>query len=305
VEENQISRTAKLASIYRAYHSMQDDNKIFDDFLAKLIIGDSELASFKQQMVAAMKSFNPQMAASFNDEAEIFTYMMQAMAATPLILSRSRYTEDCLKKVVSNEVQQYVILGAGMDTFAFWHKELLNKLQVFEVDHPATQDFKRSRIADLGWEQPEQLHFVPVDFTKDSLEAAFKGSSYNPEKLSFFSWLGVTYYLPREAVFKTLYTIANVAPAGSTVIFEYLDTDAFIPERAAQRVQLLLRLANQEKEPMQAGFDPSTLATDLNRLGLQLKEDLGPSDIQKLYFENSKDRYYACEHAHFAWAVVK
>ena len=107
------------------------------------------------------------------------------------------------------------------------------------------------------------------------------------------------------AVFATLQFIADVAPAGSTVIFDYLNDDAFAHEKAAQRVQLLLRLANQEGEAMQAGFDPSTLDANLARLGLSLKEDLSPTDIQARYFENRKDRYYACEHAHLAYAVVK
>ncbi len=111
--------------------------------------------------------------------------------------------------------------------------------------------------------------------------------------------------MPRDAVFATLQSIADIAQSGSTVIFDYLDDDAFVPGKAAQRVQLLLGLANQEEEPMQAGFDPSTLDANLARLGLRLKEDLSPTDIQARYFENRKDRYYACEHAHFAYAVVK
>lgn len=121
--------------------------------------------------------------------------------------------------------------------------------------------------------------------------------------MTFFNWLGVTYYLPRDVVFSTLRFITDVAPKGSIVIFDYLDTDAFIPEKAAQRVQMLLWLAEQEQESMQAGFDLSTLAVDLAKLGLCLKENLGPSDTR--YFENRKDRYYACEHEHFAYVVVE
>ncbi len=95
------------------------------------------------------------------------------------VLCRARYSEDNLKEAVKQGMQQYVILGAGMDTFAFRHPELLEQLQVFEVDHPATQAFKRQRIAELGWEKPSNLHFVTVDFTQENLATALKRSSYD------------------------------------------------------------------------------------------------------------------------------
>lgn len=192
-----------------------------------------------------------------------------------------------------------------MDTFAFRRPEMLGQLQVFEVDHPATQAFKRSRIAEIGWEQPAQLHFVPVDFTQENLSAALARSSYDPKTLSFFSWLGVTYYLPREAVFSTLRTFADAAPAGSTVIFDYMDSDAFIPGRVAKRMQMAMEKVRKWGEPLITGFDPSMLAADLARLGLRLHEDLSPTDIEERYFQGRTDGYYACEHVHFARAVVE
>ncbi len=198
-----------------------------------------------------------------------------------------------------------MILGAGMDTFAFRRPDMLEKLQVFEVDHPATQAFKRSRLSELCWEQPANLHFVPVDFTKESLAAALTRSSYNPQALSFFSWLGVTIYLPREAVFATLRAIADTAPAGSPVIFDYMDTDAFVPGRAAKYVQVMLKRNQRLGEPvMNAGFDPSTLAVDLARLGLRLHESLSPTDIDGFFFQGRTDGYHAREHMHYAQAVV-
>ena len=123
---------------------------------------------------------------------------------------------------------------------------------------------------------------------------------------SYFSWLGVTYYLTSEAVFATLRSIAEITPSGSTVIFDYLDNDAFVPEKAAERVKITIRDARQNAgEPMITGFDPSSLAADLARLGLRLQEDLSPTDIQELYFRERKDGYHACEHLHFAWVMVE
>jgi methyltransferase (TIGR00027 family) len=223
----------------------------------------------------------------------------------PITLSRSRYAEDCLELAVQQGTQQYVILGAGMDTFAFRKPDLLARLHVFEVDHPATQAMKRQRLAMLDQEIPAGLDFVPLNFITESLTEVLPRFLFDLGKLSFFSWLGVTYYLTREAVFATLRAITELAPPGSTVVFDYMDTDAFIPERAAKRIQKMQDIARQVGEPMQTGFDPLELARDLQGLGLVLQEDLAPSDIQVRYFQGRQDAYRAFEHVHFVKAVVE
>ncbi|WP_309505573.1 class I SAM-dependent methyltransferase [Thermaerobacillus caldiproteolyticus] len=224
---------------------------------------------------------------------------MQAMGL-PHVLSRSRYTEDNLDLAVKQGVEQYVILGAGMDTFAFRRPDLLRQVQVFEVDHPATQTFKRNRLAELGWEIPSHLHFVPVDFTKESLADALKGTLYDVQTKSFFSWLGVTMYLTRDEVFATLRSIAEIAPEGSAVIFDY-----FVPEEDTPHMKEMREDLRKIGEPMKTTFDPSTLAFELESLGLRLHENLSPSDIQERYFQSRTDGYYASKHVRFAWAVVE
>ena len=159
---------------------------------------------------------------------------MQSNGAPAIVFSRARYTEDILEAAVrQQEVEQYVILGAGLDTFALRRPDLVARLQVFEVDHPGTQAHKRRRLREAGREHPAQLHFVAVDFSRDNLAKALKSSAYDPQASSFFSWLGATYYLTRDAAWATLRAIAQVAPPGSTVVFDYLDSEAFVPERAA------------------------------------------------------------------------
>ncbi|KJS16077.1 MAG: methyltransferase [Peptococcaceae bacterium BRH_c4b] len=308
MKENQVSRTALLMAYVRGYHYMHGTLKIFEDNLAHHLLKEEERVLFDQQFtppVQLIESIDPASAALCHDQAACLAWMMRLIPSASHSLSRSRYTEDALEESVRQGVQQYVILGAGMDTFAFRRPEMLEQIQVFEVDHPATQAFKRSRIAELGWEHPAQLHFVPVDFTQESMAAALKRSSYDSQTLSFFSWLGVTYYLPREVVFTTLRAFADVAPAGSTVIFDYMDTNTFIPGRAAKRMQMAIEKCREWGEPLITGFEQSTLATDLARLGLRLHEDLSPTDIEEHYFQGRTDGYYACEHVHFAWAVVE
>ncbi|HBV96485.1 MAG: methyltransferase [Peptococcaceae bacterium BICA1-7] len=308
MKENQVSRTALLMAYVRGYHATQGTLKIFEDNLARQLLNEEERAIFEEQFtppIQLIEAVDPAGAASCRDRADRLAWALRVIPSASHSLSRSRYTEDALEEAVRQGVKQYVILGAGMDTFAFRRPDLLDQIQVFEVDHPATQAFKRTRMAEIGWEQPDQLRFVPVDFTKESLASALTRSSYDPRLLSFFSWLGVTYYLPRQAVLAALRAFADIAPGGSAVIFDYMDTDAFVPGRAARRMQMSMEKCREWGEPLITGFDPVTLAGDLAGVGLQLKENLSPSDIQERYFRGCTDGYYAVEHVHFAWAVVE
>lgn len=303
MREKQFSHMSLLTAYQRGYHATFDEPKIFNDFLAYELLTQGERTLFAQQYMEIIKNRFPN--ASFTDQETALAWFMQSITSTSDIASRARYTEDSLDEIVKDGLQQYIILGAGMDTFAFRRPDIVRNLQVFEVDHPATQAFKLQRITDLKWEKPLNLHFVPVDFTKENLETALKRSTYDSKALSFFSWLGVTYYLPRDAVFATLRTIADIAPAGSTIIFDYYDTDAFVPERVAPRVQGWKQYAAQAGEPIITGFDPSTLASEIESLGLSLYENLSPSEIEGRYFQGRNDNYHATEHTHYARVVVK
>lgn len=305
MQDKGVSRTALLSAYFRAYHAKHVSPQIFDDFLAEQLLNEKEHHFIKQMMLAGLKAFDSKLAASFSNQATALAYSMQLVPGPPQILSRARYTEELLEKAVKQGVKQYIILGAGMDTFAFRHKEMLEELEVFEVDHPATQDYKLHRLEELKWVIPSQVHFVPVDFTQENLASVLTNTSYDPTALSFFSWLGVTYYLSYDAVLSTLRNIAAISPAGSTVVFEYLDTDAFDLEKAAPRVKGMLSSAQQMGEQINVGFEPSSLMEMLNSVGLHLHEDLSPSDIQYRYFQGRTDKYYALEHMHLACAVVK
>ncbi len=303
MEDSRVSLTALLTAYARAYHAKHATPKIFNDTLADRLFTEEERAYFGGSLAEALKFLDPERAAACPDRAAALAWYMRLQGG-PITLSRSRYTEDSLVGAVGQGVRRYVILGAGMETFAFRQPELMQRLRVFEVDHPTTQGVKRQRLAELGWEVPANLHFVPLDFTRASLADALRQSPYDPAVPSFFSWLGVTYYLTREVVFDTLRAVAGIAPAGSHVVFDYMDADAFVPERAAKRMQRMQAIVRQAGEPMKAGFDPSRLAADLAALGLRLLEDLSPADIEERYFKGRSDGYHAYEHVHFAQVMV-
>lgn len=304
------STTALISAFGRAYHATHDNHsthdnpKIFDDYLAPQLFTAEQHALFTDNLSRAFAFFDPEGAARATSQAEALSGFMHNQSL-PVTLSRARYVEDILQEAVTQGVKQYVILGAGLDTFAFRRPDLLSHLELFEVDHPGTQNYKRERLAALGWNTPPQLHWVAVDFTQQDLMPALKANHYNATQLTLFSWLGVTYYLSRDVIDKTLHTIAHNAPAGSTIIFDYLDTDAFIPERTATRVAKMQAAAKMSGEPMQTGFDPMTLSAELDALGFHLQENLTPPHIQEKYFKGRTDGYYAFEHIHFARAVVK
>jgi methyltransferase (TIGR00027 family) len=298
MKENQFSLTAMMCAYLRACHATYDDPKIFDDFLAYRLIPNENRVLIEQGLTKHLKQKAPERAASFPDQASAMKWMTRAMNSRSNLLSRARYTEDNLEVAVRHGARQYVILGAGLDTFAFRRLDLLDKIQVFEIDHPATQSFKKRRIAELGWELPTQLNFISMDFTKDNLAVVLKKSLYNSQVKSFFSWLGVTMYLTRDEVATTLRSIAGIAPTGSVVVFDYFDIDVFDPEKADPHTQELMALAQQAGESMKTGFDPLTLAADLASLGFCLHEDLNQTDIHKRYSQGRK-------YGHFVQAVVK
>ncbi|MDR3577572.1 MAG: SAM-dependent methyltransferase [Anaerolineaceae bacterium] len=305
--EKQAGITALVTAYARAYHATHDSPKIFDDFLADQYYTAQEHIDFDRYLAETLKLIDPALASSQPDQDSALALVMQIQNG-PVTLSRSRYAEDSLEDVLRQDSRfsprQYVLLGAGFDTFAFRRSDLLERLQVFEVDHPVTQELKRQRIGAANWKIPGQLHFVPVDFTAENLTAALKRSSYHPDQPSFFSWLGVSYYLTSQVVFAALQDLAGIAAPGSTIVFDYLDTDAFVPEKAGKRVQFMLWIADQVGEPMKSGFDPHHLADELDVLGWKLQEDLAPDEINRRYFQGRSDLYRAFEHLHFARAVI-
>lgn len=303
MEQRQAGITALGTAYARAYHALHESPKIFDDFLAPQWFSEDERRYIDQNLALLLPMIDPALAASNPDTATATAAVVQLIHA-PVTLSRSRFTEDRLEEVVRQGVRQYVILGAGFDTFAFRRPEWAAAVQVFEVDHPATQALKRERMALPGWELPAQAHFVPVDFTQDNLADALRRSPYDSQQASFVSWLGVTFYLPRESVFATLSTLAHLTSRGSTLVFDYMDADAFIPERAGRRIQIMQGVAQHVGEPMQTGFDPLTLGDDLAHCGWTLVDNLSPAAIDQRYFQGRADRYHAFEHVHFARAVI-
>lgn len=197
--------------------------------------------------------------------------------------------------------RQYVILGAGLDTFAFRGTDFAGGLSVFEVDHPLTQADKRERIARAGWMVPQNLTFVPVDFTKDDPAEKLLSCGLNPEVKTFFSWLGVTYYLAAETVDETLGKISELCPEGSMLVFDYPDENFFAASE--KRVQNTILMAKAGGEAMKSSFSCPELKELLERHGFFIRELLMPKDIQREVIDKVGASIKAFEHVNYCLAV--
>lgn len=190
-----------------------------------------------------------------------------------------------------------------MDTFAFREMEFLSKYRVFEVDHPLTQADKLKRIARVGWTVPDNLVFVPVDFTKDSLTEQLIAAGFDPSVKSFFSWLGVTYYLSLGAIDTMLSALSRLSAEGSTLVFDYPDENFF--DATEKRVQNTIMMAKAGGEPMQSAFSYGELEKLLEKHGFLIYELLAPDDIQRDVIDKVGTDMKAFEHVNYCLAVRK
>jgi methyltransferase (TIGR00027 family) len=266
LQEGRFSRTAHRVAIRRAAHQLFDLPRVLDDPLALAIIGDEEAARLRSSSKEAESSI--------------------ARAFRAFMAARSRYAEDQLATAVGLGVSQCVVLGAGLDTFAYRNPH--SGLRVFEVDHPATQAWKRARLQHAGIAIPPSLVYAAIDFERQTLAAGLGQSGFNPQLPAFFSWLGVVPYLTRESCMATLGFVAKM-PAGSGVVFDFAVDPKLLswPERLA--VYALSRRVAAAGEPFRLYFRPQDLVAELGNLGFRVNEVLGAKEINALYFTGRAD----------------
>lgn len=266
--DDRPSRTAEGAALRRAAHQLLDDPRVHDDPLALTILEPTRAAELR----ADPRQIEDGPVAPF----------LRAIVAV-----RSRLAEDALARAIARGVRQYVILGAGLDTFAYRNPH--PGLRVVEVDHPATQAWKRQRLAEADIAVPEGVAFAATDFEAEPLSAALGRAGLRRDEPSFFSWLGVTAYLPSPDVLATLATIALFAAGGGGVVFDYGVPPASLapPQRAA--VEALAARAAAAGEPFRSFFEPRTLVAAVRGLGFREVRDVPPDELNATYFAGRAD----------------
>lgn len=254
MKPHEPSRTALNVARQRAAHQLLDHGAILHDPIAMKILGEDEEA------VRQFACEHP--AASIG---RLFT------------CARSRIAEDALSKAVERGIRQLVILGAGLDTLALRTPRGTQEIRVFEVDHPATQAWKRQRIADAHIALPPSVVFVPLDFERDDVGETLAGAGFQHNSPAFFTWLGVVPYLTEDAIGGTLDYMGSIS--GSEVVFDYMESPtAFSKE---MRDVVTKRTEHLEKigERWTSRFEPARMAKTLRSHGFHDIEDIDFREI--------------------------
>lgn len=218
--------------------------------------------------------------------AEAPSTAAQRVAIRASLAARRRYAEDELTRAIGRGATQYVVLGAGLDTYGYCN--LYPRLRVFEVDRPATQAWKRARLEAAGIATPSSLTFVPTDFEEQTLSSALQSSGFQGGEVSFFSWLGVTPYLTSEAVMATLAFIGSM-PAGSGIVFDYAIERSSLCSAERMAMDALASRVARAGEPFRLFIDPRALEGMVRAAGFHVVEDLGPAAIDEMYFDIRAD----------------
>lgn len=301
MKKTKESLTALVSCFARGYHAAASSQPIFQDNMANALLLEEEKQLIGANWANAIAFFDPGTKLTAFEEKLAWVMNNQTV---PQLVSRARYAEDALMAAIDRGVRQYVILGAGFDSFSLRQLDLPEDFTIYEVDHPATQAFKQNRLLELGMDLPANVKFVPVDFKHNSLQNELKKYGYDPQKLSFFSLLGVVMYLEKKDFFQLLSTISGMSVNGTSFVFDYLDAAAFDDRFASKRLIQMRQITAQTGEPMKTGFDPLELDLELQNCNMLVYENLAPANIEDLYFSNREDSLHAFDHFHFAHLAV-
>jgi methyltransferase (TIGR00027 family) len=257
-----------LTAAARALHREEPQPWVLDDHLALGLAGD-EGASITQRL---------------RDELSA----EELLAFSRWMCVRSRLAEDVVERAAAAGIRQYAILGAGLDSFAYRRPDLLARLRVFEVDHPASQAWKRKRLAELGVRLPANLVFAPVDFETQTLRAGLLAAGFDFATAAVFSWIGVTMYLTQAAIEATLETVA-ACPPGSRIVLTYNLPLSALEGQGQAIGGSMSRVVGEVGEPWISLFTPADAEALVHRCGFAEVEHFGPAEAVRTYFAGRPD----------------
>ncbi len=252
----------------RAAHQILDRPRVLEDPLAVAIIG-------------------PEAAAKLASEDHRYGKRI-GRSIRAFMAARSRYAEDQLALAIARGARKYVILGAGLDTFAYRNPYPKEALRIFEVDYPATQEWKRQQLAKAAIPIPSSVVHAPVDFERETLADGLGKAGFDIGAATFFSWLGVVMYLTEEATMSTFSFIASTPPGGG-VVFDFAVPRESLNWMGRLALDAISRRVAAAGEPFRTFFDPHTLSEKLAKIGFHSVETLGAEEINARYFTGRED----------------
>ncbi len=265
MEKAIASRTALSVALRRAAHQLYDSPVVFQDPMAVSILGSAYAEELRRTPLRPDRPFS--------------------VALRAFLVARSRYAEDNLRRAVESGVRQYVLLGAGLDTFAY--RNPFAGLRVFEVDHPATQQWKRELLQRNNIAIPDSIGYTPVDFEHQSLPEQLRAAGFNFQAPSFFAWLGVVPYLTLEA-FRTTLSFVSAQARGSGLTLDYGQPRSALSPLERLAHDSLASRVEKVGEPFRLFFTPAEIAAEFSHF--HSLEDLGAAEINARYFHGRSDQ---------------
>lgn len=280
MDKDRPSDTAQGAAIVRALHQILDDEpRILDDPIAARLVGE-EIERHKRM-----------------------SHLFGARGLRANFAMRSRYAEDCLAESLRDGVGQYVLLGAGLDTFAYRQPAWAMSLRIFEVDYPATQRWKRAKLAAAEISIPANVMFVPVDFERISLEEGLAASGLDFKIPTFFSSLGVTQYLTEEALDLSLKFVLSLPPA-SEIVFSFVLAASALSWRERTFAAVFAAIAGVRGESWLSRFSPEHFANKLTSMGFSKVIHFTTDAANARYFRGRRDGLEASKLEQMMAAIV-
>lgn len=302
VKNNESSLTSLVSAFSRAYHVKEDRPIIFNDYIAQDFLLPEEFQAISTNMANGIAYFSSNMAEKLKNQQDAILKWVTQIQLSPTPLARAAYAENVVLHECQLGAEQYVILGAGLDTFAWRHDSLTN-VTIFEVDHPSTQRFKIERLQQAGHTIPPLLNFVAMDFMKELSLEELVAAGFDSSKKTVFSLLGVTYYLTKDVFQQLLSLFFKNLPKGSSIIFDFADERLFTEAGIFNRVQNMIQMAKASGEQMKYATSIVDLEILLSKEQLLVYEHLSPQEIQNQYFANRDDHLQAFETIHYIHAV--
>ena len=266
------SLTAQIAAAHRAYHLMQEQPALLEDSVALWLLGPPSRAILK---LAPLRWL-------------FFGCLLARFRPIRVwVVVRSRYAEDCLERRIRDGCRQYLILGAGLDSWALRHES--PGIRVFELDHPATQRWKEARIRSRLGKVPAHLALIPIDFERQTIADVLDRQDFDRESPAFVSWLGTIYYLTPEGIETTLASLARCCAPGSRIVFDYFLPKSAMSPADRRMFEEIDRGGTRRGEPLRTLLDPEEVASLLRAAGFRVVEDLSAAEVRRRYLRGRSD----------------
>jgi methyltransferase (TIGR00027 family) len=270
MQEHEPSRTAGTAAAPRALESRKpvDQRICYDPFAEKFL---------KPSFTLLGETRVPKFLANW-----MYEQMLPGFFG--FTVARARHIDEIVQTCVENGLEQLVILGAGYDSRAYRFEQLKEQARVFEVDHPATQQIKATKLQEILGSLPNHVVFVPIDFTQQTLSEQLFESGYEKERNTLFVWEGVTYYMMPEAVDVTLAFVVNNSGKGSSIVFDYTHPSVVEGVCARREAKMFLRGADSFGEPLCFGIAEGTIESFLMQRGFGQVNNVTDEWLKQHYF---------------------